>query len=271
MLSESTSGRTPVYDWRMNMFPEPVTSFQRYWLIGLLILWAAFLFGGFIFGAPAEAVRRMPAWARMASSATLVVAGFSWYLFVRSTPAGGYALLIAIGMTFGFMGDLLLSGMLPSGSNFIGGLVSFAIGHIFYITALLRFAAAAGLTSPAPRWGALVVWLLIGVIAWYLVVWRGAIAAGITPEITHWLALPYAILLASTTALATGLALQDSRFVLLAIGAALFLFSDLILAGEKFGGLDFRLIGDVIWLTYGPGQMLIVYSIGAALSRLTNS
>lgn len=249
------------------MFPEPITPFQRYWLIGLLALWAVFLFGGFIFG-PAEATRRMPAWTRMASSLTLVVAAFSWYAFVRGAPAGGYALLIAVGMTFGFIGDLLLSGMLPSGSNFIGGLVAFAICHIFYITALLRFAAAAGLTNPAPRWGALAVWLLVGAIAWYLVVWRGAISSGVSPEITHWLALPYAILLASTTALATGLALQDARFIPLAIGGALFLFSDLILAGERFGGLSLPLIGDIIWLTYGPGQMLIVYSIGAALSRL---
>lgn len=252
------------------MFPETITPFQRYWLIGLLVFWAAFLFGGFIFG-PADAARRMPAWARMASSATLVVAAFSWTFFTRSTPASGYALLIAIGMTFGFVGDLLLSGMLPSGSNFIAGLISFAIGHIFYIVALLRFATATGLTGSVPRWGALAVWLLIGVAGWYLVVWRGAATAGVAPEITHWLALPYAILLATTAALGTGLALQDGRFTLLALGGALFLLSDLILAGERFGGLTFPLIGDVIWLTYGPGQMLIVYSIGMALARLSHS
>jgi hypothetical protein len=50
----------------------------------------------------------------------------------------------------------------------------------------------------------------------------------------------------------------------LAIGAALFLLSDLILAGELFSGLKFPLIGDVIWLTYGPAQALIVYAAGAA-------
>lgn len=255
----------------MNQFFGPITPPQRYWLIALLILWAAFLFGGFIFGSAADATRRMPAWTRMASSATLVVAAFSWYAFVRASPAGGYALLVAVGMTFGFTGDLLLSGMLPSGSNFIAGLLSFAVGHIFYITALLRFAAAAGLTSPSPRWGSLIVWVIIAVVAWYLVVWRGATSAGIAPEITHWIALPYAILLASTTGLATGLALQDGRFIPLAVGAGLFLFSDLILAGQRFGGLTFPLISDVIWLTYGPGQMLIVYSIGLALARLRGS
>jgi hypothetical protein len=251
------------------MFLALSTPFQRYWLIGLLIVWAALLFGGFLLGGAGETARRMPTWTRMASSATLVVAAFSWYAFTRSGPAGGSALLIAIGMTFGFLGDLWLAGQLPWGRNVIAGILSFGVGHVFYILAMLRFAAAAGLTSAGPRWGALAVWLLIGFIGWYLVVYRGAAAAGIAPTVVHWIALPYALLLASTAGLATGLALQDGRFVLLAAGAGLFLLSDLILAGEMFSGLTFRLIGDVIWLTYGPGQTLIVFSIGYVLARLT--
>jgi hypothetical protein len=250
------------------MFLALSTPFQRYWLTGLLILWAALLFGGFIFGGTGDAARRMPTWTRMASSATLVVAAFSWYAFSRGTPAAGYALVVAFGMTFGFLGDLLLAGVLPGGRNVIAGILSFGIGHVFYIVAMLRFATAAGLTSSGPRWEALAVWLLIGLTGWYLVVWRGAASGGIAPTIVHWIALPYALLLATTAGLATGLALQDGRFIPLAIGAGLFLLSDLILAGEMFSGLTFRLIGDVIWLTYGPGQMLIVYSIGYVLARL---
>ena len=241
---------------------------QRYWLLGLLFVWAILLFGGFIFGGAGDAARRMPTWSRMASSATLVVAAASWYLFARGTAAAGDALLVAAGMAFGFLGDLLLAGVLPGGRNMILGIVSFGVGHIFYIAALLRLAAAAGLTAPGPRWGALAVWLLVGLVGWYIVVWRGAASAGIPMSTVHWIALPYALLLSTTAGLATGLALQDGRFIPLAIGAGLFLLSDLILAGELFSGLSFRLIGDVIWLTYGPGQMLIVYSIGAALARL---
>ena len=250
------------------MFSSLSNPGQRYWLIGLLILWALLLFGGFIFGNAAEASRRMPTWTRMASSATLVVAAFSWYAFTRNSPTGSYALLIAFGMTFGFIGDLALAGFLPGGRNVIAGIISFGIGHIFYITAMLRFATATGLTATGPRWGALGVWLLVGFVGWYVVVLRGANTAGITPGVVHWIALPYALLLASTAGLATGLALQDGRFIPLALGAALFLLSDLILAGDMFSGLTFRLIGDVIWLTYGPAQMLIVYSIGAFLARL---
>lgn len=244
------------------MFTALTQPTQRTWLIILLILWAIFLYGGFIIGS-GDPNRRMPVWTRMASSATLVVAAFSWYAFSRGTAASGYALLVAIGMTFGFIGDLWLAGLLPGGRNILGGIAAFGIGHIFYITAILRFANATGLTNPALRWGALAAWLLIGAVGWYLVVFRGQPATTLT-----WAALLYALLLASTAGLAMGLALQDSRFILLAVGAGLFLLSDLILAGELFSGLSFRLIGDVIWLTYGTGQMLIVYSTGYALSRL---
>lgn len=237
---------------------------QRTWLIILLVLWALFLFGGFLIGS-GDPARRMPVWTRMASSATLVVAAFSWYWFARDTAATSYALLIAIGMTFGFIGDLWLAGLLPGGRNVIGGIAAFGLGHIFYIIAILRLGTAAGLTAPGARWGALAVWLIIGAVGWYVVVFRGGSTTAVT-----WIALPYALLLASTAGLATGLALQDARFIPLAIGAALFLLSDLILAGELFAGLNFPLIGDVIWLTYGPGQMLIVYSVGYALARLAD-
>jgi hypothetical protein len=218
---------------------------QRFWLIGLLILWAIFLFGGFIFG---KGERRMPTWTRMVSSAVLVIAAWSWFI----VNEGSFSLLLALGMTLGVVGDLWLAGVLGNGRSIIGGIVAFGIGHIFYIGAILTFGNQHGL---GVRWGALAGWLLVGLVGWYLVVFRGQ-------EVTmlHWAALPYALLLASTAGFATGLALQSSHFVPLALGAALFLLSDLILAGELFSGLKFPLIGDVIWLTYGPGQALIVYA-----------
>jgi hypothetical protein len=221
---------------------------QQVWLIGLLILWAAFLFGGFILG---KGERRMPTWTRMASSALLVLAAWSWFVLNRDN----FSLLLALGMTLGFVGDLWLAGVLSLGRSIIGGIVAFGIGHIFYITAILTFGNQHGLNALASRWSALIIWLFIGLAGWYLVVFRGQ-----QVTMLHWAALPYALLLASTAGLATGLALQSSHFIPLAIGAALFLLSDLILAGELFSGLQFPLIGDLIWLTYGPAQTLIVYT-----------
>jgi len=234
----------------------------RFWFLGLLILWAGLLFGGFLFGKiDAKRERRMPAWTRMASSLTLVIAGWSWCWFGRGSGVEAFALLIAIGMTLGLIGDLLMAGLLPLSQPVLGGIGAFGLGHVAYIAAVLTFGNQQGLAAPGPRFGAWAVWLLIGLGGWYFVVFRGQ-----KPSALHWAALPYALLLASTAGFATGLALQNSAFLPFAVGGGLFLLSDLILAARLFNNAHFYLIDDVVWLTYGPGQMLIVYAIAAALS-----
>lgn len=238
--------------------------FQRLWLLGLLILWAALLFGGFAFGATnAQENRRMPTWSRMASSLTLVIAGWSWYLFTRESQASLFSLLIAIGMTLGCLGDFVLAKLIPFPEPTLGGIAAFGLGHIAYISAILSFANRQHLNAPGPLWGAWIIWLLIGVVGWYLIVFRKR-----KPTALRIAALPYALLLASTAGFATGLALQFPAFILLAIGGGLFLLSDLILAAELFNNLKFPLIGDVVWLTYGPAQMLIVFAVNGALQAL---
>lgn len=235
---------------------------ERAWLISLLILWALFLFGGFVFGKlDSQRIRRMPAWTRMTSSFTLVIAAWSFSWFGREhIVAGPFALLIAIGMTLGFIGDLFMAQLFPLKDYVLGGITAFGLGHIAYITAQAHFANLTRGGSPGIRWDVLTVWWLIGLVGWYVVVFRN-------PQKTplHYAALPYALLLATTAGFATNLALHDSIFLPLAIGTALFLLSDLILAARLFNNLHFYLIDDVVWLLYGPAQMLIVYSIGSAL------
>jgi hypothetical protein len=247
------------------MFEVLGDSFQQFWLMALLVLWAALLFGGFVLGQPDPADKqRMATWTRMASSFTLVAAGWSWFLFTRERPTAAFALLIALGMTLGWIGDLFMAGLLkqlvPLKEDVLGGIGAFGLGHVAYIIALLHLGNQSGLDAAGPRWGALAAWLVAGAVLWYLVVYRGQ-----KPTVLHLAALPYALLLASTTGFATGLALQSAVFWPLALGAGLFLTSDLILAAQLFNGLHFPLISDVIWLLYGPGQMLIVYSVASAL------
>jgi len=235
---------------------------EHSWLIVLLVLWALFLFGGFLFGKlDPEHFRRMPAWTRMASSFTLVVAAWSQYGFARETSDSTFAILIGIGMTLGFIGDLFMAQLLPMKEYVLGGIGAFGLGHIAYIMAQIHFGNQNGLDQPSTRWSAIIVWLLIGLVGWYMVVYR-------TPNRTplHYAALPYALLLSTTAGFATGLALQNPVFIPLAIGAALFLLSDLILAARLFNNLHFYLIDDVVWLFYGPAQMLIVCSIESTIS-----
>jgi len=241
------------------MFTNP--SFENILPSALFFVWFALLFGGFIFGKPdAQRTRRMPTWTRMGSSFTLVVVAWANFWFNRVSPDALFGGLIALGMTLGFIGDLFMARLFPVKDYVIGGIGSFGLGHIAYIVALLYFGSQHGLTAPGAMLGGWIAWLLVGGIGWYVVVLRGHKAT-----LLHKLALPYALLLASTVGIATGLALQAPFFSPLAIGAALFLISDLILAAKLFNGAYFPLIDDVVWLTYGPGQMLIVYTAGAAM------
>lgn len=219
-------------------------------MIFLLGGWAALLFGGFLLGPP-HPTRRMPTWTRIASSFVLLVAGWVWWFLTEESPEEPLALWIALGMTLGVLGDLFMARLIiQSDSHILGGIAAFGMGHIAYIIGILRYNAS-------PQWAMLVFWLILGGVLWYAVVWRGTTK----PTGIHIASLPYALLLAATAGFATSLALQDSLFITMAIGAVLFLLSDLILAAQLFNGLTFHLIGDVIWLTYGPGQMLIVFTL----------
>jgi hypothetical protein len=234
----------------------------RWCAVGLLALWAAFLFGGFLLGAAAsDGEHRIPTWARMASSLTLVAAGWCWYAAARGRPAATFAQLVAVGMTLSFVGDLFMAELIPAPDRTLGGITAFGLAHVAYITAFWTFANRSGLNAPLPRWGAWLAWLAVGLVGWALIV----LPHDRQPAVLRGAALPYTLLLASTAGLACGLAMQAPTFLGLALGAALFLFSDLVLAGELFAGWRFPLVGDVVWLTYGPGQMLIVYSVWGAL------
>lgn len=232
-------------------------------LLLLLPAWAVLLLGGFVFGKPdAPRLRRMPTWTRLASSLVLATAAWLWYALALAypLPAAPWVLLLALGMTAGLLGDLFMAGRLGVAQPVLGGIAAFGLGHLAYIAALLGAGALAGLGAPGLRWGAWALWLVFGAAGWYVVVWRGQ-----THTAIHIAACGYVLLLASTAGVATGLALQSSLYVPVTFGAALFLLSDLLLAAELFNGMRFPLLGDLIWLTYGPAQALIVYGAAAAL------
>lgn len=216
----------------------------------LLIIWGVLLFGGWLFGKyNADQTHKIHTDNRILSSIMLFSAGWSW----QSWRGGDLALFIALGMTFGLLGDFLMAQLIVKGEkSVLGGMLAFGIGHVCYIVGILSTNSIHLI-----MW---IVFLIIGAILWYGVVYRTAK----TITVLHYAALPYALLLASTAGFASGAALLDSTFILMAIGAVLFLISDLILATQLFNGVHFKGIGDVVWLTYGPAQMLIVYAMPMA-------
>lgn len=221
--------------------------------------WAVALFGGWLTGAfNEERTHRIPRANRMFASLALVLLAAVFSGVVLADPDSAAALRalaagMALGMALGLLGDLFMAGLIVSGDNrVLGGMGAFGLGHVVYVGAMLAYAADLNWTDG--RWAALIAAWLLAVALWYAVVWRGVAAR----SVLHGAALPYALLLATTAGVAAGLALTDGAFAVLALGAVLFLLSDLLLAAQLFNGLHFRGIGDAVWLLYSPGQMLIV-------------
>jgi len=273
-----------------------------------------FLFGGGLIGKPdVDRTRRMPRWARMASSLVLVIAAWSYALLYHERVYADVAVLVAAGMTFCFIGDLFMAQLiLRDDRHILGGIGAFGLGHIAYIAAFLRLLLyipsllnwrmdnsinelKVALPQPMVNGGLLIGCWLFASLIWYRVIYRAA------KERTtlHFAALPYALLLATTVGTALNLTLyawsvysasnatqairadillargaESSTAVLNlvrisvpALGALLFFISDFILAARLFNKAYFRMIDDWVWLTYGPGQMLIVYGVGLLLLK----
>lgn len=231
--------------------------------IGLWILWAAALAGAMFAGNfDRDGVGKA---LRMGSSIVLCAVAWTAYARWRARPVGRFALCLAIGITLGTIGDFFNAGLLdfvPVLKGTMGGIVAFGLGHLAYIAGCLDLRKRARLTHGFTMFAAIDFWQIVGLVAWYLIAYLGEKHRDLLYP-----ALGYTLLLAGTAGIATGLALQQRRLTLLAVGAALFLLSDLILAVGMFRESLTRSI-DWVWLTYGPGQMLIVFSVLSAHALL---
>ncbi|MBN1439756.1 MAG: lysoplasmalogenase [Anaerolineales bacterium] len=173
-------------------------------------------------------------------------------IFITALLPGGlppdpYATAIGIGLLFSLAGDILL--MLPR-CHFLMALVCFLFTHVCY--ALAFFAAGPG-----------------GGLAWILFV-LGFIGAGILAYL--WPALSaimkaavgaYVSVVVIMASLAVGRALANPTpgTIAAAAGALLFMFSDAVLAVNRFRR-PFRAAQAVILACYFVGQWLIALSTG---------
>jgi uncharacterized membrane protein YhhN len=216
---------------------------------------AATVLLGLALGRPdARRRNRIPLPLRMLSSALVLAAAL---LLWKDAPSRSKhrARLVAEGMGCGLLGDLVMAKVIPLPRHVIWGMLAFGTGHILYIRAFLersRQAAMAG--HPYVALGT--AWT-IALAGWWALVRN--------PEVDKTLnygSLVYALLLASMSGQAASLAAQDRRYLPAALGGALFMASDLLLASELFRKTHFPGIGDVIWMTYIVGQALIVGTLG---------
>ena len=202
-------------------------------------------------------VNRIPRPVRMLSSALVLACAL---LLWRGEPRGdrrASARLVAAGMAGGTLGDLIMAEVIPLPEHVLFGMLSFGAGHALYIQALLRRARAEAKRAARARIPALGTAWGVALVGWWLLVRNPKIGPAL-----NYGALVYALLLASMDGLAGALAVQDRRYAPVALGGALFLISDMVLASRLFRGTHFAQIGDVVWMTYIAGQALIVGGMG---------
>lgn len=199
----------------------------------------------------------------MLSSAALTLLAWTWWKRSGARQKGACA-FVAVGMTFGLIGDLLLANLVVSGkAALLLGMGAFGIGHLAYLGALVREQRSRSLgwdTFLIANW---VAWLGVGAFGWYAIV---AGAVGIEPLIRD-AALVYVALLASLPGLALPTAARVPELKLMGIGSAIFFLSDLVLSmrlfrPELFERIPDAIRGDAVWLSYGVAQALIVAAAG---------
>ena len=234
-------------------------------LYALLSVWAALLILGFIFGRlDEERINRIPRTNKILSSVILVICALIWWLAGASgTPLAAYAALLFFGMAFSLLGDVIMAQLLPLPQYVLCGMGAFGVAHVLYISGYLRLGGVLGLQDSRARVVGLAVLLVLAVVLWWTL-----IRSPQTDAVLNYGSLGYALLLAAMAGLAVSLALQQPRFVPLALGALLFLISDVFLGHRLFQRGTFLLIGDLVWVTYIVGQLLIVFSAATGLRLL---
>ncbi len=174
--------------------------------------------------------------------------------YIIGNPAVNF--WVVAGLIGGFLGDVLL--MIPDPKNtqkyFMFGLISFLLGHLFYIIA---FILLAGNFSQFPLWGLILAlpFVIYGIIAYSkLMPYMDQNAPEMKLPVTVYL---FVIM---TMGVSTVFPLGYSStlgFILSMIGAYSFIISDTIIAFNKFGP---KIKNDRIYTmsTYIAGQFLIV-------------
>ena len=190
----------------------------------------------------------------IASFLFLLTAIFGYLTPTKGENVSAYAVLLLCGLIFGLIGDVLLEmqAVYPEKKKtfFISGLVSFLLGHIFYIILLMRLTR---ITS----WH-LIVSILVFLLVLYLQkVTRSDPGAMLLPV------RAYAAIISLMLGFAAGAYIADSTklTLILLIAAILFLISDLLLAYIQFGPKEVKALRACNLSCYYVAQVLFALTM----------
>ncbi|HLV14879.1 MAG TPA: lysoplasmalogenase [Xanthomarina sp.] len=158
-------------------------------------------------------------------------------------------IMILCALIFSLIGDILLMFVNLSGNYFIGGLLAFLTAHIFYVLVFLKQ------RNPSKNsLGFIGFMLAYGMLLFYLL--QDGLGQMLIPVILYMLVI---LSMATSAFLRQGNVVKNN-YILVFIGAILFMISDSILALNKFyEPLPFTNFS--IMFTYGFAQLFIVLGL----------
>jgi uncharacterized membrane protein YhhN len=169
---------------------------------------------------------------------------------VQKDPRSPYFAFVVTGLVFCLGGDVFLA--LPQKKAFMLGLVSFLVGHVFYVIGFFSVAGPSGWT-----WVSL---LLAAILSGVVYLWlRSHLGKMRGPVIGYMVVITVMVCAASSVLGAADFSLSGR--VMAFSGAVAFYFSDVFVARDRFIKKEFvnRLIGLPM---YYAGQFLIAFSLG---------
>ncbi|PFJ14127.1 hypothetical protein COD67_18435 [Bacillus cereus] len=165
-------------------------------------------------------------------------------------PSVEYSTWVALGMSLSTVGDLFMAGLIPIGHRLIGGMVTFALAHCFYVKAFLQKGI-----SWNGFWIGLLVYGLILIIGWFFFIRNKKQDKLFTIG-----ALIYGLWVGGMACFAFALYYGNTGIWWIpAFGGLLFVISDFIIGVTDIGGRKLKHEPLWIWLTYIAAQMCIVY------------
>jgi uncharacterized membrane protein YhhN len=165
-------------------------------------------------------------------------------------PVPAYYHYLLIGLIFCLMGDVCLA--LSQKKAFMGGLVAFLVGHVFYIFSFLS------LTSIF-HWISTGVFIIFGVSAFVFFWLRPHLKSMLVPVLLYIVVITVMASGAWTVFWKSSFQISGRAFIL--VGSLCFYFSDLFVARNKFIKEEYRnrLLGLPLYYT---GQFMLAFSIG---------
>lgn len=181
-------------------------------------------------------------------SACFVVQGAInlWFALKAKLEDKKFYLIMFVGLVFSMIGDVMIN------INFVAGAAIFAIAHVWFIFAyclLNKYKLQDGIVGGV---------IFIG-SALFILLFKGL---NFEPTILKWVCLIYALIISTMLGKAISNLVRERSIVniLLAIGAVLFFFSDLMLLLDNFMG-TLSWTGNACMATYWPALCILAFSM----------